>query len=271
MGKLTGKIALVTGSGKGIGKATAARLLKEGATVVLNGRNQEKLEAARKELSAPGYPVRALVADVSESEPFTELIQKIIDEFGRLDILVLNAGLSTYGNVERVSDDAIDNVLKINSSGPFRCARVALPHLRASRGSIVFISSLAGLYGLPGGSLYSMSKMALTALAQSLKLELEGTGVHVGILYVGFTVNEPDKTTVAPDGSIRPLQDRPGWIQQPVEKVARRVVSCIKRRRFSMVLSPLGKIMAFFVRYFPRLFMLTLRLAKGVAGKLTAD
>lgn len=271
MGKLSGKIALVTGSGKGIGKATAARLASEGATVILNGRNSEKLEQTRLEISKGGASIRAIAADVSDTDQFTELLETIRHAYGRLDILILNAGLSTYGEVERVSDEAIDNIFRINTSGPFRCARIALPMIKESRGSIVFISSLAGLYGLPSGSLYSMSKMALTALAQSLKLELTGTGVHIGILYIGFTVNEPDKTTVAPDGSIRPLQDRPGWIQQPVDKVARRIITCIKRRRFSMVLSPIGKIMAFFTRYFPRLFMLTLRLAKGAAGKLTED
>jgi len=271
MGKFEGKVALVTGSSKGIGKAVARKLLKKGATVVLNGRNSKTLEKARQELSGSGNEVLAIASDVSDSEAFSKTLQQIIDRYGKLDILVLNAGVSTYGDVESVTDEALQHVMNINTNGPFKCARLALPYIRKSKGSIVFISSLAGLHGLPNSSVYCMSKMALTAFAQSLRLELTGKKVHIGIVYVGFTVNEPDKTTIAPDGSIKKLQGRPGWVQQPVNKVAGRIVANIQWRRFRMVLSPIGKVMAFFARYFPRFWLFAMRGTIKSSRKLTAE
>jgi short-subunit dehydrogenase len=270
MGKLTDKVVFVTGSSKGIGKAVAIELLKAGARVVLNGRNSQVLAKTAEALSTRGE-VMQIAADVSESHAFEDALKKIIEHFGKLDVLVLNAGLSSYGAVERTSDNSLESVMRVNTFGPFRGARIALPELKKNGGSVVFISSLAGLHGTPYASVYSMSKMALTALAQSMKTELTGEGVHVGIVYVGFTKNEPDKTTVAPDGSIRPLQERPGYIQQPVEKVARHIVRSIRRRRFRTTLSPMGKFMGFFIRFFPRAALLVIRGMRKQAAKLTAE
>ncbi len=270
MGRFTNKVVFVTGSSKGIGKAVAIEMLNAGAKVVLNGRNSQVLEKTAAALSSRGE-VMQIVADVSESQAFEDALKKIIERFGQLDVLVLNAGLSSYGAVERTSDNSLESVMRVNTFGPFRGARIALPALRKTGGSIVFISSLAGFHGTPYASVYSMSKMALTALAQSLRTELTGEGVHVGIVYVGFTRNEPDKTAVAPDGSIRPLQERPGYIQQPVEKVAKKIVGSIRRRRFRTTLSPMGKFMGFLIRYFPRISLLAIRSMRKQAAKLTAD
>lgn len=271
MQKLSGKVVFITGSSKGIGRYVAEEMLEKGAKVILNGRNREVLEKTAQDLSGPGRELLQIAADVSRPEAFSEAMDLIIGRFGRLDILILNAGLSSYGAVEKTSDISLEKVLHVNTFGPFTGARIALPHIRASRGSIVFISSLAGLHGIPYSSVYSMSKMALTALAQSLKTELTGQGVHIGIVYVGFTQNDPNKTAVAPDGTIRPLQDRPGWVQQSPRKVARLIIRCIRRRRFRMTLSAMGQLMAFLSRYFPRLFQFGMRGMLKSAQKLTAE
>ena len=274
MRKFTGKVVFITGSSKGIGKATAAELIRRGATVVLNGRNEDALSRAAEELgqiSEDSGKIMQIAADVSEPEAFKRAVQAIMKRYGRLDILILNAGLSSYGTVERTGIETLQNVMKANTFGPFSGARIALPHIRKTGGSIVFISSLAGLHGIPHSSVYCMSKMALTALAQSLKTELTGQGIHIGIIYVGFTQNDPEKTAVGPDGRIRPIQSRPGWVQQSPQKVARLILRNIRCRRFRSTLSTMGKIMAFFSRYFPRLFQFSMRGMLKQAEKLTAD
>ncbi|MCA1746373.1 MAG: SDR family NAD(P)-dependent oxidoreductase, partial [Bacteroidales bacterium] len=264
---------------KGIGKAVAKELVRRGAKVVLNGRNAEVLSRTAEELgrivedsrTADKGELMQIAADVSEPEAFEQAVQAIIQRYGRLDILILNAGLSSYGTVEKTSDATLHNVMKANTFAPFTGTRIALPHIRKTKGSIVFIYSLAGLHGIPHSSVYSMSKMALTALAQSLKTELSGQGIHIGILYIGFTQNDPEKMAVGPDGRIRPIQSRPGWVQQSPQKVARLILRNISRRRFRSTLSTMGKSMAFFSRYFPRLFQLSMRGMLKQAEKLTAD
>ena len=246
-------------------------MLKAGARVVLNGRNSEALDRTAAALTAGEGEIMKIVADVSESDAFSAAVDQIIDRYGKLDVLILNAGLSSYGSVEQTSDQSLERVMQVNTFGPYSAARIALPHIRKTGGSIVFISSLAGLHGLPFGSVYSMSKMALTALAQSLKTELTGQGIHIGIIYVGFTRNEPDKTAIAPDGSVKPLQERPGWMQQSTAKVARKIVRNVRRRKYRSVLSAMGILMAFMVRFFPRLFHFGLRGMLKQAAKMTAE
>jgi len=271
MGRFTEKVVFITGSSKGIGRSLAVEMLSQGAIVVINGRNTDQLNSTAEMLRQHGGEVLPVPGDVSDTTIFRSALTAIKDRFGRLDILVLNAGLSSYGAVERTSDTSIENVMRVNTTGPYTCARDVLPMIRESRGSIVFISSLAGIHGIPYSSLYSMSKMSLTALAQSLRTELTGEGIHIGIIYVGFTRNDPDKTAVSPDGTIKKLQDRPGWVQQSQERVAKLIARSIRRRRFRTTLSAMGKVMAFASRYFPRLFQFSMRGMLKKARELTKD
>lgn len=268
MGKFSGKVVFITGSSKGIGRNVATEMLKAGAKVVINGRNKEALDATASQLANYGSDILKINADVSESAAFEEAIRQIIDRFGKLDILILNAGLSSGGPIMETSDSSLEMIMRVNAFGPFRGARIAIPYIKESRGSIVFISSIAGLHGIPYSAVYSMSKMSLTALAQSLKTELIGTGVHVGIVYVGFTRNDPDKTTVSADGTIKPIKNRPPWIQQKQHRVARLILRSIRWRRFKVSLSPLGKITAFFSRYLPNVWQFFMRGMLKSAKKL---
>lgn len=269
MARLENKVAFVTGSSKGIGRAIAIELLKNRSHVILNGRNEKCLEATAKDLSNNGEPLLALQGDVSDSQVFRTMIEKIIERYGRLDILILNAGVSTYGIIEDVEDKALQSVMSINTLACYSCAHVAVPYLKQSKGSLVFISSLAGLHGLPRTSLYCMSKMALTGLAQSLRLDLRKSNVHIGIIYVGFTRNDPDKTIVDCQGEIKPIIPRPNWITQSKQKVARAILRNIKRRRFKSILSPMGRIMNYLFRHFPRFSMFLVQLSSKSSEKLT--
>lgn len=256
MVSLKNKIVFVTGSSKGIGKALAIELLKVGSEVVLNGRDEQGLEQTRKELSESGKKVMALPGDVTDSENFKSNIHKIIETYGRLDVLVLNAGVSTYGEIEDVEDKALHTVMNVNTMAPYSCSRIALPYLKETKGSLIFISSLAALHGLPKTSLYCMSKMALTALAQSLRIDLKKTGVHIGIIYAGFIKNDPEKTTVLGNGEVIPINSRPGWMTHSKVDTARMIIRNIRRRKFKTIHTPIGKLFNYIFRHFPRFTML---------------
>ncbi len=256
---LKGKVVIITGSSQGIGKATAIHLCKKGAHVVLNGRSQEKLFRAREELMRMGHSTLAVQADITSEEDCKRLITEVLDKHGRIDVLINNGSSTMNEQITRLEPSVFASVYDSNSMGAVYPTLAALPYIEKTKGSIVFISSLAGLHGLPSASAYSMGKMALTALWQSLKIELSKTGIHFGICYVSFTQNEQQKRMITSDGTLIPVPKRPKFIQQSRETVASRIVCMLKRRQSKMVLSPLGKITAFTMRYFPRtvLFVMT--------------
>jgi short-subunit dehydrogenase len=249
------KTAIVTGSGMGIGKAIALELCKQGANVVLNGRNPERLEKTRNEFLEKGYPVAAIQCDVTKISDCQALIQKAVDTFGDIDILVTNAGVSMRERFENLKPEVFSQIIESNINGSAFPTHAALPHLKKTKGSVVFISSAAGMIGLPTASAYSAGKMALTALAQSLKIELASSGVHIGIVHVGFTQNDVEKKVLNATGELVPVASRPAYLQQTQEQVAKAVLSVIRKRKFKVVLTLVGKINAFVVRFFPSLLI----------------
>lgn len=250
---MKGKVAIITGSSMGIGKSLALEMAKKGAKVVLNGRNGERLYATHRTLMDQGYDILAVQGDVSNYEDCQLLIEKAVTHYGKIDILVNNAGLAMEGEVESLHPDTLKKVMEVNFLGSVYPTQLALPHIKATQGNILFISSLAGIHGLPNYSAYSASKMALSALAESLKIELSGTGVHVGIAYIGFTQNDPDKTYYNAQGELEVLPKRQNVTIEPVEKVALRLIRKMEKRRFKTVFSNLGVLLSIVQRISPAL------------------
>lgn len=247
------KVAIITGSSMGIGKAVAAILAKQGAKVVLNGRNQEKLNATTQELTERGYNIVNVQGDISNEHDCSRLIATTIERFGRIDILINNAGVSMRGEVQELSPDLINTVFQINTIGPFMLSQMVLPHLKKTKGSIVFVSSLAGLRGLPHLSGYSASKMALTALAESLRVEHLKDGIHIGLVYAGYTEIEKGKTTLNAEGQPVRLDERTGNLQHTIDEVAEKIVYHIAKRKKQTVIGVTGYLYAFLVKQFPSL------------------
>jgi NAD(P)-dependent dehydrogenase (short-subunit alcohol dehydrogenase family) len=243
------KVVIITGSSRGIGRATALELARHGATVVLNGRNRERLEHARGSMEEAGYRVLAVAGDVTSAEESERIIDKTVKAFGRIDVLINNAGIIMRGAFEDIQPDVFKRVIEVNILGSVYPTMAALPYLRETRGSVIYISSVAGLRGFPMASPYSASKMALTGLAESLKVELAGSGVHVGVVYVSFTENDPDKKVLAGDGSMITVAPS---MQVPQARTARGIVRSIARRRFRSLLTPIGKIAGLIQRVAPR-------------------
>lgn len=248
---MNNKVVLVTGGSKGIGREIARLYHNQGAVVYICARDQKRLEQTVEELDPTHTRTFGLPADISQVEDCKRVMDTIVSEQGRLDILVNNAGMAMRGTVLETAPTVMRSMVEINLLGAAYLSHFALPHLLASRGSIHFTSSLAGLHGLPKVGMYSASKGALTYLAESLRAEVSSQGVQVGITYVGFTENDPDKVVYAADGKLVGLSPRKN--SQTQAETAQAIVGAIARRKPVSVLTNVGKISAAAYRFFPRL------------------
>ena len=222
-GALAGKVAIVTGSESGIGRETARVLCESGAAVVLNGRNAERLEHTRQALAAGGHAVASCVADVTDYAACERLVQTAIDQFGQLDILITNASISQRAYFADMAPEVFRQVLDSNVYGSVYPLKAALPHLTRTRGSVTFISSISALNGMPSGSAYCAGKAAVSNLAHTLRLELADTGIHFGVVHIGFTQNDADKRVLDAAGQPVEIAHRPPcWQnQRPIDPAMR--------------------------------------------------
>ncbi|MCB9263150.1 MAG: SDR family NAD(P)-dependent oxidoreductase [Flavobacteriales bacterium] len=252
------KVVCITGSSQGIGKTTAQILGEFGAKIVLNGRNAEKLESTRKELTEAGIECIGITADLSIAEDCQKLIDETINHFGKLDVLINNGGIASRGRISETNAETWENILKINTLGVINTTGFAIPHIQKSNGSIIIISSMAGKVGVPGHAGYSVSKMGLTAYAKALQIEHQND-FHTGLVYVGFTKNETQKQILNPDGSYTNLKERKGIKLATREDVAIAIAKTIVKRKKEITLTPLGKLQALMLRISPKLVYLPLK------------
>src|SRR5690606_33681175 len=171
----------------------------------------------------------------------------------RLALLINNAALSAYGDLENNDAKVLPALVDTNIKGLLLTTKAALPLLRQNRGSVLFISSLAGLYGLPGYSLYSMTKMAISALRQSLQTELADAGVLTAIAYLGFTQNESDKKTLNVVGALEAVPKRNPRFTFSREATAHLLLNQIAKRKSVVIQGKLGKFTYLLSRFCPGL------------------
>lgn len=251
--KYAGKVAIITGSSRGIGKAIALELAQQGAFIVLNGRNMDRLSETEQEIRTIHESVVSVCCDVSTKEGGQLLIDTAIQTFSKIDILINNVGVSMRGYVADLNPDVFKTVFDSNVLGTVNPTIPAIKYLRETKGSILFISSLAGIRGLPSLSAYCSSKMALRAIAESIRIEEAKNKLHVGLIYVGITDIEHNKETIAADGSKMILESRKNQKVQSTESVAKAVVKNINSRKFITVLTSLGKLNSFLQPRYPML------------------
>lgn len=260
------KVVIITGGSSGLGRSLAEFFSLYGANIVITGRNSDKLEETAKALQSGNGKILTIKADIRNIRDNRNMVTSTIREFGRIDILINNAGLGMAGMFETMKPEIFKEIIEVNTLGSVYPTLLALPYLKESKGSVIFISSLAGLFGIPNSSAYSVAKMGLTALAESLTIELSGTGVHVGIIYVGFLINDSRKRVIGPDGTLLIPVKRPGYLCQSHEKAARKIIRVIKRRIHKKTISPLGFLLGLTARLSPlllkKILSYTLRMKK---------
>ncbi len=181
------KIVLITGGGTGIGKATAAAFVAEGAKVVISGRRQSVLEETTKEL---GESANFIVGDVSKKGDPKRIIDEIIAKFGQLDILINGAGTGAMGPLSSTSDEDIENTYRTNVFGPLALIREAIPHLVNSKGNVINITSVMSNGVMPGTAMYAASKAALDHITRCLAAEFGPSGVRVNAIAPGLTATD---------------------------------------------------------------------------------
>lgn len=246
-----GKVAIITGSSRGIGRTIAYQLASAGAKVVLNGRDASYLEQVGDEFRKAGYDVLTCPADITNQNDCRRLIASAYEKYGGIDILVNNAGVGFRGFFEDTCPEVFRTLLNVNVIGSVLPTMAALPFLKDRRGSILFISSLAGLRGIPNTSPYSMTKMAQTSLAESLRVELFNSRVHVGIVYVGKTENDLHKQVVLANGKYQSLKKANPLFVDTQNEVAKTVLRSIQGRMFKTTVGLKGTLYFHLLRFVP--------------------
>jgi short-subunit dehydrogenase len=189
-------VFVITGASDGIGAEMARQLARThgaGASLVLAARNQDKLEAVAGGCRALAAKALVVPTDVSDEAACRALIDRAMQECGRIDALINNAGVSAqalFGDVKAQDLHWYEKLMRVNLWGAVWCTHAALPHLKASRGHIVAVSSLAGLVGVPGRTAYSATKFAMTGFFEALRAELKSAGVSVTTAYPGVVATE---------------------------------------------------------------------------------
>jgi len=190
-GKLNGKVALITGASAGIGWASALVLAGEGASLVVTARRQDRLAELEKAIRAAGGKAASIVGDAREEETARQAVELAVSQFGRLDILINNVGVGNYKNLVDTSAEDYDEMVDSNVRSTFLFSRHAVPvMIQQKSGTVLMISSMAGIYGFAGEAVYCATKFAQVGFAQALDKELRPHGIKVGVICPGGVKTE---------------------------------------------------------------------------------
>lgn len=250
---LNGKVVVITGASSGIGEAMAREYSKMGAKVVLGARREEELKRVADDIKAAGGEVAYAACDVVSEEECKRLIDTAIDNFGGIDVLICNAGLSMRALFDECDLKVLHRLMDVNFWGTVNCTKYALPWLQKSRGSLVGISSVAGIHGLPGRTGYSASKYAMTGFLDTIRVENLKKGLHVMTACPGFTASNVRFSALTADGTQQGETPRNEAKMMTPEQVAHIVARGIHRRKRLCLMEWEGRGTHLLKKFFPAL------------------
>jgi short-subunit dehydrogenase len=251
---LQNKVVVITGASTGIGAELARVCVKEGAKVSLAARSEDKLIALKKDLG--NDEVLVFKSDVTKSGDRDQLIQRTLDKWGGIDVLVNNAGYGVSGSLEESSLDVIRNNFETNVFSAVALMQMTIPYLKKNQGMIVNIESIVALRSMPTSSSYSATKHALHAFSEAARLELKDFGVHVLSVCPGLIETEFHRNRV----QVGNRSDMgPSWLFMPVEKCANQIVRAMKSKKRQIVVTGHAKLLALLQRVSPSFLDMVLR------------
>lgn len=250
---LNGKVVVITGASSGIGEAMAREYSKMGAKVVLGARREEELRRVADDIKAAGGEVAYAACDVVSEEECKRLIDTAIDNFGGIDVLICNAGLSMRALFDECDLKVLHRLMDVNFWGTVNCTKYALPWLQKSKGSLVGISSVAGIHGLPGRTGYSASKYAMTGFLDTIRVENLKKGLHVMTACPGFTASNVRFSALTADGTQHGETPRNEAKMMTPEQVAHIVARGIHRRKRLCLMEWEGRGTHLLKKFFPAL------------------
>jgi short-subunit dehydrogenase len=251
---LKNKTVVITGASSGIGRACAESFAKRGANVVLAARQYvvlcELTEALEKEY---GIKALAVACDVAKESDCEALMNQAIATFGRIDVLINNAGISMRALFKDLDLVVIKNLMDVNFWGTVYCTKFALPELLKNQGSVVGVSSIAGYKGLPGRTGYSSSKFAMNGFLEALRVENLKTGLHVMLASPGFTASNIRKVALVKDGSAQGETSMNEEKMMSSEQVAEIIAEGVIQRKRTLIMTGQGKLTVFLSKWLPGL------------------
>lgn len=246
------KVVIITGASSGIGLATAWEFARNKSTVVLAARSIDVLRQVAGEMKNAGLEAYAVQTDVSVEEDCKRMVEAVIEKYGRIDILINNAGISMRAMFRDVDISVLKRVFAVNFWGAVHCTKYALPHLISSHGSVVGVSSVAGFIGLPARTGYSASKYALHGFLETLRIENLKNGLHVLIMCAGFTKSDIRKKALTANGDPQGFTPREEEKMMKPEDVAKAIYKALRKKRNYVILTLEGKMTALVKRIAPR-------------------
>jgi short-subunit dehydrogenase len=244
------KVVVITGASSGIGKALSEKYAHEGWSLVLAARRIDRLELLKNELDQT--EILSVETDVSRESDCKVLIEKAIEKFGKIDVLINNAGISMRALFNQTDLDVMQKIMDVNYWGTVYCTKFALPHLLKSKGSLVGVISVGGYIGLPGRSGYSASKFAVRGFLQTIRVENLKTGLHVLVAAPGFTSSEIRKSALNGNGKRQGETPRNENKMMSAEECAAHIYKAVQKRNRELVLTfAEGKLTVFLSKFFP--------------------
>lgn len=243
MSEFENKVVIITGASSGIGYEVARQLAKQGAWLALAARREDKLKGLAKECEALGGRALAVVTDVGDEMQCKQLIERTVAEFGKIDVLLNNAGITIWARFEDMETlDPFEAVMRVNYLGSLYCTYFALPYLKERQGRIVAVSSLAGKTGVPFRSGYSASKFAMAGFFETLRIEVAEHDVSVTMIYPDYVQTDTRLQAFGPDG--KPLAQRPlrEGRMMTVEVAAGQIINAILKRKRELLMSRRGRL-----------------------------